>query len=82
VGLWPKPSLRRPSGAATLRRWGRWRALKGSSGNMGAHRISTICAELQNAGHSGKPEDAAGWQIASGGVRARAYAALAAEGRG
>ncbi len=33
-------------------------ALKGSSGNMGALRMSTICAELEDAGHSGELERA------------------------
>ncbi len=33
-------------------------ALKGSSANMGALRMSTICAELEDAGHSGELEHA------------------------
>ena len=32
--------------------------LKGSCGNMGALRMSTICAELQDMGHSGELERA------------------------
>jgi HPt (histidine-containing phosphotransfer) domain-containing protein len=34
--------------------------LKGSSGNMGALRMSAICSELEDAGHSGKLQEAAG----------------------